>query len=693
MRTDRYHSRWVAFAFLAAAAACGKPGAPPRETLDSRAGAGQAREAGQDATPPSRPPGVQAYAVSEGEVRVTWLASTDDRTGVTYELLRGESLAATTSTLDATDAGLAPSQEYCYSVRAVDAAGNRSAAAGPSCVRMPDRTPPTRPGAPSISLATPARAELAWTPSTDNVWVEGYELLQGGAVVVSGSENAATSDGLAPGREYCWTVRAFDSAGHRSEPSEPGCVVTPDLVPPTAPARASASPGPGQVALAWTAATDDLGVDGYEVLRGDEVVASVSGLAWVEQGLPAGEHCFGVRAVDRGGNRSAPSAPACAVVPDTTPPSRPEALAVSAPGETSVVLRWRTALDDVGVAGYEVLRDGKAVARARGPAAGEEGLRAGTEYCYQVRSLDTAGNRSEPSETACVATPDLTPPAIPPGVQALAASDRAADVSWSPSTDNVGVAGYEVLRGEEVVARTEGTRVRVSGLSPAREACHAVRAVDRAGNRSAPSKAACTTPPDLTPPSVPGTPLAAAITATQVALAWSPSTDDVGVAGYEILRGEEVVGKGAGVDGVDRGLLPSTEYCYRVRALDAAGNRSGPSGPACLSTPDAGAPAAPSSLEAVAVGPRAVNLRWSPSPDPNTVYAVHWDKGQRIGTTRFTTYRVEGLKPGARRCFQVSALDPAGKSSGMTWPVCATAGGSAAPSAPGPSPAGDVKGD
>jgi chitodextrinase len=687
---------------LAAVAACRESkapsGAPPGEGpagVGSPAGPGAA--AGSlaprpDEMPPARPPGLQAYAVSEGEVRLTWLAPPGDRAGVTYEVLRGDSLAATTPSLEASDTGLAPSQSYCYAVRAVDAAGRRSAPTAPACVQTPDRTPPTRPGSPEISLATPARVELTWAPSTDNVWVEGYELLQDGASIATGPDNAAASEGLAPGREYCWTVRAFDRAGNRSPLSAPSCFAMPDGSPPTSPAGLTASAGPGRVSLAWGAAEDDVGVDGYEVTRGEEVVASVSGLAWVEQGLPAAEHCFAVRALDRAGNRSAPSATACAVVPDTTPPSPPEGLSASAPGETSVVLRWRPSLDDVGVTGYEVIRDGTAVARSAGPAAGEEGLRPAAAYCYQVRAIDAAGNRSDPSGTACVTTPDLTPPGIPPGVESVATSDRAADVSWGPSTDNVGVAGYEVLREGEVAARTEGTRVRVSGLAPGRQTCHVVRAFDRAGNRSAPSPAACTTPPDVTPPSVPGTPLAAAVSGTQVALAWSASTDDVGVAGYELLRGDQVVARASAPAAVERGLQPSTEYCYRVRAQDAAGNRSEPSAPACVTTPEAGAPGAPSNLEAATAGPRAVLLRWSPSPDPGAVYAVHWEKGQRIGTTRFTTYRVEGLKAGARRCFQVSAVDVGGRSSGTTWPVCASAGGGG-PGAPDPAPSGNAKGD
>jgi hypothetical protein len=140
-----------------------------------------------------------------------------------------------------------------------------------------------------------------------------------------------------------------------------------------------------------------------------------------------------------------------------------------------------------------------------------------------------------------------------------------------------------------------------------------------------------------------------------------------------VWRGDVLVTRLVATTAYEGELAPSAEYCYRIRAYDAAGNLSDPSAPICARTGAPGTPAAPVELEAVPAGARAVALRWKPSPDPGVIYAVFWDGDKRIGSTRHDTYRVEGLKPGQRRCFQVAAVDGSGNSSPKTWPVCATA--------------------
>jgi hypothetical protein len=66
-------------------------------------------------------------------------------------------------------------------------------------------------------------------------------------------------------------------------------------------------------------------------------------------------------------------------------------------------------------------------------------------------------------------------------------------------------------------------------------------------------------------------------------------------------------------------------------------------------------------------------LRWDASPDPGVVYTVYWDdNNKRIGATPRNEYTVVGLKPGERRCFRVSAIDPGGKESPSTIAACLT---------------------
>jgi hypothetical protein len=105
-----------------------------------------------------------------------------------------------------------------------------------------------------------------------------------------------------------------------------------------------------------------------------------------------------------------------------------------------------------------------------------------------------------------------------------------------------------------------------------------------------------TTPPpsevDVTPPTIPGTPVASAITSTGATLTWAASTDNVGVTGYQVTT---VVPPGSAapirvwttptnsLTIVD--LPPSSTTTLQVRAFDAARNFSQPSGLVTVTTP------------------------------------------------------------------------------------------------------------
>ena len=95
-------------------------------------------------------------------------------------------------------------------------------------------------------------------------------------------------------------------------------------------------------------------------------------------------------------------------------------------------------------------------------------------------------------------------------------------------------------------------------------------------------------PPDATPPSIPQNVNAVAMGPTLVNLTWSPSTDNVGVTGYRVMRNGAQVGAPAAPAFQDGGVAPATTYSYTVVAVDAMGNASPPSAPASVTTPSAG---------------------------------------------------------------------------------------------------------
>jgi polysaccharide biosynthesis protein PslG len=81
-------------------------------------------------------------------------------------------------------------------------------------------------------------------------------------------------------------------------------------------------------------------------------------------------------------------------------------------------------------------------------------------------------------------------------------------------------------------------------------------------------------PADTQPPSVPGSPTAAATGSTSIGLSWVASSDNVGVTGYGVYLAGALVGTGAGTSFSLSGLACGTTYSLAVDAYDAAGNRS-----------------------------------------------------------------------------------------------------------------------
>ena len=211
------------------------------------------------------------------------------------------------------------------------------------------------------------------------------------------------------------------------------------------------------------------------------------------------------------------------------------------------------------------------------------------------------------------AGPDTVAPSVPAGLSATAVSVSQVNLSWSASTDNVAVTGYQVERCAGAgcstfvqVGAPSGTSVSDPGLTASTSYSYRVRAVDAAGNTSGFSTVVTvTTPagPDTVPPSVPAGLSATAVSASQVNLSWSASTDNVGVTGYQVQRCAGAgcstfvqVAAPSGTSVSDPGLTASTSYSYRVRAVDAAGNTSGFSTVVSVITP--APPAGPPGLVA-----------------------------------------------------------------------------------------------
>ena len=74
------------------------------------------------------------------------------------------------------------------------------------------------------------------------------------------------------------------------------------------------------------------------------------------------------------------------------------------------------------------------------------GLSQASSYSFFVRALDGAGNVSANSNTINVTTPDIQAPTAPSGLTSSNLTSTSLTLSWTASTDNVGVTGYDVYR-------------------------------------------------------------------------------------------------------------------------------------------------------------------------------------------------------------------------------------------------------
>ena len=206
---------------------------------------------------------------------------------------------------------------------------------------------------------------------------------------------------------------------------------------------------------------------------------------------------------------TAASAPA-----DTLAPTTPTGLAASAQSQTSITLTWAASTDNTGVAGYHSYRNGVEIGDGTSTSYAFTGLTCGTTYTLAVDAYDAAGNISgRPSLMAatspCAPAGDTQAPTAPTGLSAGAQTQTAITLSWAPSTDNTGVAGYRSFRNGTQVGTGTASSSTFSGLTCGTSYSLAVEAYDAAGNTSTrpgitASTTACSPPPAPAPAPAPG---------------------------------------------------------------------------------------------------------------------------------------------------------------------------------------------
>jgi hypothetical protein len=249
-----------------------------------------------------------------------------------------------------------------------------------------------------------------------------------------------------------------------------------------------------QVVLRWTAPTGTVPLVGYAVYRnGVEVPAAVSAIGSVGEATatlstqPVGRDIhFQVQAIATSGVRSVKTAPIVVNIAGVKP-TVPADVAVTPRPNGQPVLSWSPSVDGVGAITYLVFRNGVLASTRSTTTVSFDSEPVAVDLYYQVQARDQSGNVSVKTAPVRVRIPgpDTVRPAIPTDIRTDLRLNATVEVSWTRSTDNVGVVGYSVFVNGTEVAQTTERSIRLLNQPRGVTLGYQVQAFDAAGNRSA----------------------------------------------------------------------------------------------------------------------------------------------------------------------------------------------------------------
>jgi len=408
-----------------------------------------------------------------------------------------------------------------------------------------DTQPPTVPTGLTATSVTANTVSLQWNASTDNVGVTGYTVYRNGTAVGSTGGPAATSFTdvtAAPSTSYQYTVDAFDGSGNHSAQSSPVPVTTP------APSGIKA----GQSGAVSTATR----VSSVTITLSSPVYAGDLLVGWFGQYDSAGQVQVSDN-VNGAWTRSSASTTFSSGGGDLAlyyvqnSAAAPYGLTITITASSATYLQGAlgeySGVATAGALDQAAAAKGNSTHVDSGPTgavgAGElvvggiitggspgtvtPGSSQGQAFTMRAQTgsgssdledvLTSKAGTQDATATFGTATDwyaaagvfhpygggDTQPPTVPTGLTATSVTASAVALSWTASTDNVGVTGYTVYRNGTAIGTTGGstTTYTDSTVAPSTSYSYTVDAFDAAGNHSAQSAPLPVTTPAGPPPS------------------------------------------------------------------------------------------------------------------------------------------------------------------------------------------------
>ena len=323
-----------------------------------------------------------------------------------------------------------------------------------------DSQAPTAPTNLLASGTTDTTTTLSWTASTDNIGVTGYEVYQGAILQATSTGTSYTVTGLTASTAYSFSVKAKDAAGNSSNASNTVNVTTTS----TATLNYCSSQGNstadekiGKVVFGSISNTST-GTSGYENYTALSTTAS-RGTAYT-----------------------------ITITPSWTSTVYSEGYAVFVDYNQNGLFTdageqvWTKATSTAATASGSFTIPSNATL-------GTTRMRVSMKYNGTPTACETFsyGQVEDYSVTISGGTADTAAPSAPTALVASGTTQTTTNLSWSASTDNVGVTGYDVYRGTTLLGTVTSNSFSVTELSASTAYSFLVKAKDAAGNISSAS--------------------------------------------------------------------------------------------------------------------------------------------------------------------------------------------------------------
>ena len=174
---------------------------------------------------------------------------------------------------------------------------------------------------------------------------------------------------------------------------------------------------------------------------------------------------------------------------DTEAPTTPTNVFLNNITFNSINISWSASSDNIGVTGYNVYIDDVLTSQTSSSITNTtiSNLSTNTDYNFTIVAKDLINNRSDSAAINGKTLEDTEAPSIPTNLSISNETDSSVKVSWTPSTDNNVVNGYEVYVDNDLKETTTNSFYTVNGLNTTTTYTIEIVAYDIDNNKSAKS--------------------------------------------------------------------------------------------------------------------------------------------------------------------------------------------------------------